>query len=223
MLAWAGLGAAIYWIVDANNVFFVSARSFTLQMLAAALAATPLVREGAARAWLRAAWAGVAALCLVVAAGKMLELGVNWEARSPAALESFVAANVAPGSLVLGPDRYYVYAVEGAGARYRATNLQPFRTAAGWGGTAPAHAYEGAVGQPRFLLWADGEALDDRLQCARPFPAASFRPAAPEGRIRSLLARVIGRRGYPASTLYRVPAGCGTLAADYPFGSESAK
>jgi hypothetical protein len=144
---------------------------------------------------------------------KSARTAATWSASDPAPLNEFVRSRVPPGSVVVGPEAPYFFAVERSGSRYRTVSA---RSWADWARWVPKvepemvrHAERFREDPPvdRFFIWPSGDGVPDEYACVRGHVVDVFQPSRT---YLSLLGR-LGRptdQGYPKTTLYHLPAGC---------------
>ena len=206
----SGVSAVVTaWVM---NYAFTLGLYFAVCLLAVVVATFP--RLGGRARWLPAA------LVLALLIGDLGLRGVRtarlaqtWAAGDPAPLDAFVRAHVPAGSLVFGPDLFYYYAVERAGAQYLLETA--LRGPEHW--TALVQRGEATplgTHQARYLLWP----VDDRLAgpipgplaCAGARVVARFDPPphpSPHDWIVGI-ASVLPST-YEATDLWRLPSNCG--------------
>jgi hypothetical protein len=147
-------------------------------------------------------------LLVAVRAGKIAHAAIMWDGRDPARLDAFIAANVPPGSRVLGPGHDYFFPVEHNGSRYLAV---PQISAADW-------ARWVRMIEPRdlnpvplagdFLLWQDGEPPLSRTPACDTRLVDTYEPPPPT--LPSLAWLVDGDpyAEYPELRLYALGTAC---------------
>ena len=212
------LGAAIltatFPAIVGNDVFLRSIH-FSLFLMVAAIGATGVLPDGARRRAL-VRWGACGILLMAgVRVIKTVDVFETWALRSPTAFDPLVTTHVPSGSVVVGYDEFYYYAVERNGSRFRSFRFDPWDYStsallAAWADRI--HRQQAIPAQADFLLWPDDPhwPMPEKVQCARPFPVSRY----DAGMSRSLLDRVPGLAGlgylrrYPNTVLYRVPLGC---------------
>lgn len=142
-------------------------------------------------------------------------IAATWASRDPAPLNAFVARNVPSGSVVVGPEAPYLFAVEGSGSRYRTARAESWADWARWvpliepQATTLAQHLRQPAPRDRFLIWRNDDDVPDGYRCALASIVARFDPAPVDSRWPAWIVRASERYpGYPSSTLYRLPPGC---------------
>jgi hypothetical protein len=140
---------------------------------------------------------------------------VTWAARDPAPLEHFVARHVPPGSVVVGPDSLYFFAIETSGASYRSWSPASIGDWARWVpalDAASPHALpriRRTAPAKRFLIWQSADDVPDGYACAVYHRVAIYQPP---GHHLDRLGPLgdVWDAGYPGTALYWLPEGCPT-------------
>jgi 4-amino-4-deoxy-L-arabinose transferase-like glycosyltransferase len=195
-------------IVAVNNFTFLFGAYFALPLMAVVLSLprARLPRDGV----LTALVVGLIVCDAGVRFAKYAIVATTWNDRDPEVVERFVATNVPRGSDVIGPQTHYFFAVEEAGSNY--LTFSP-RSWADWTRVATippsVHARIAPTPAKRFVLWPDEDALPDGLACAHNSVVARYVPPSHAARQRfTELPYSSEVPGYPAATLYRLPAEC---------------
>jgi hypothetical protein len=195
-------------IVAVNNFTFLFGAYFALPLMAVVLSLprARLPRDGV----LTALVVGLIVCDAGVRFAKYAIVATTWNDRDPKVVERFVATNVPRGSDVIGPQTHYLFAVEGAGSNY--LTFSP-RSWADWTRVATippsVHARIAPTPAKRFVLWPDEDGLPDGLTCAHNSVVARYVPPSHAARHRSIeLPYSSEVPGYPAATLYLLPAEC---------------
>jgi hypothetical protein len=200
--------AAVNFLVTAwiMNLTFALGSYFAVGLLAVVLAVFPRT-EGRRR---QVALALVGVLLVVdvsVRLGRYARVVATWPARDPAPIDRFVRQHVPAGSLVYGPNYFYIYAVERAGSRYLAASRL---SAADWTRQVPqaAPATPLDARTPRYMLWPADEVPD--LVCEGARVVARFDPPADNRRWLGPLGRLANSLPdtYHPTRLWRWPPGC---------------
>lgn len=209
-----GVCAAVLYIAPGNDVFLRSIHFAILPILGVIGLGSALEDGTGPRLFVAV---GVAGLLLFAGlrAVRTADVVETWNARSPHAFDRLVADHVPAGSVVVGYDEFYYYAVVNAGATFRSYRVDPWAYETGRLRTVWADAIHRSRvmdAKPDFLIWPDDEhwPMPPSLHCATAAPIARY--DAPQ--IASILDRVpfltslAYLRRYPSTTLYRVPIGC---------------
>jgi hypothetical protein len=197
------------------NLTFAFAMYFTIPLLAIGAAAiapvTPRQRQLVA-----ALLVALVSVDLAIRTAKYVRIAATWDARSSARVERFVADHVPPGSLVFGPYEMFFYAVEGTGSHYSAPSRVSWAT---WARLVPpTHVIPRPIAATaaRFLIWPDRDArapFPAHLACPGAMVVGRLEPPPTlSGRL-GPLGRLRWTDGYPPTTLYALPAGCGDEGA----------
>lgn len=142
-------------------------------------------------------------------------IAVRWDALDPAPLNAFVARYVPPGSAVVGMEEPFLFPVERSGSVFRTYNPRSWADWARWvptidpAATRLARSFPQPAPRDRFLIWTTEDDVPLGYECARGSIVARFTPVEPDGRWPEWMVRASRQyAGYPAATLYRLPAGC---------------
>jgi hypothetical protein len=204
---------AMFYLVVANYAFGVS-QYFVLPLLVVVLMATAVAArlEPWAQRPMLAFWILAGLLLGAINVVRYVEVWQTWNLRDPRLMQQFVEESVPRGSIVFGNDQYYFYAVENAGSRFRTFNagnseIDKLRSA------PPRQPTVLPTVDQSFLLWpvADPNApFPPWFNCAKPHVVARYESSAEPIGIERLVpfAFTPFAHGYPATILYRVPAGC---------------
>jgi hypothetical protein len=146
---------------------------------------------------------------------RIVAVTATWEARDPSPVNEFVARYVPAGSAVVGPDEPFLFPVERGFSRYRTISPRSWADWARWvpdiepAATLVARRIAVPPPRARFLIWHKDDPLPEGYECAASSPVATFEPAPPAAWMPRLLRDAVGPEpGYPAATLYALPAGC---------------
>jgi hypothetical protein len=212
---------AVGWInlvvgLGGMNFTFVYSMYFAIPLLAIVLALPRRVFPQVDSRVVGLLICGLLTCDVGVRAAKYARVVSTWAARDPGAIETFVRDHVPEGSDVVGPNRYYLYAVEGAGSRYLSDDSQSPADWARW-----IRRFDPRLVLPpvrhspiasRFLMWPSQESLPDGYTCAEEHRVATFQPAPSHDFIvfnrAGTLGLANGAESYPPTSLYRLPAGC---------------
>ena len=210
------LTAAAFYVVRVNHTFFREIY-FVTPITIVALATAGTIRASAkSRRALVAGCAVTAALFITLRVVKSAQVIESWNGRDPALLERFFEAHLSPGSDVFGRSEYYFYAVERAGAHFRALDAEPYGQPFPGSptiGRPPASALSDLRARVRgqLLIWPDdGEPWPSAFECARDYAVARWVPAHSNGMLSRLpvFNRFASRLTNPATTIYRMPEDC---------------
>ncbi len=210
LLAICVAGLHLLVALAVTNQTFGLTTYFAAPLLAVALALPPeclsLRRATGARL--------LCAVVLVFAAGRIVKyatVAATWRARDPQPIADVVAAHVPAGAQVIGPARFYLFAVEGAGAEMVSLSGT---TVATW----PRHERPDAAvliqprpGARRFLLTpTEGEApaLPEDSTCPSARLVAEYHPPADTIPWLGWVTRALSDPGYPRSALFELPDAC---------------
>jgi hypothetical protein len=161
-----------------------------------------------------------AALLLAFAAArtvKYVRVGATWAARDPAPLDAFVRANVPAGADVVGPEDFYFFAVERAGAHYLFAYPDSWATWARWVpqfDPSLVHACRRCgPNANRFLIWPSPYySIPPQYACAIQSRVATYDPPALPN-LGPLSPEANALSEYPTTVVYRLRPSCG---ADTP-------
>lgn len=172
------------------------------------------------RKYLRVRDAALAAALVALVAGdvavatlKWARIAATWSAHHPGALTQLVRSHVPAGAAVVGPDALYFFVVEESGASYRSPSQASLADWARWvpefdpAQAAVARRIPIRPPTARFLIWQTGDDLPSGYECARPHLVGAYLPPA-NGLARLGRFGDVWDVGYPATSLYRLPAGC---------------
>jgi len=212
-------GLAVGWInlvagLCVMNFTFVYSTYFAIPLLAILLSLPRLTFPQVNSRVVGLLITGLLTCDIGVRTAKYTRTAATWSARDPKVIQKFVRDHVPEGSDVVGPSRYYLYAVEGAGSRYLSDD---FLSPADWARWIPSFdpklvlpsAHHSKI-TSRFLMWPAHESLPDGYACAQKHEVASFRPAGHTlilGR-GGPLGFASGAESYPPTNLYQLPVGC---------------
>ena len=212
---WTLTAAAIY-VVRINHTFFREIY-FVTPITIVALATAGTMRASAqGRRALVVGCAATAMLFITLRVVKSAQIIESWRGRDPAPLEAFFHANLPPEADVFALSRSYFYAVEQAGAHFKAFDAEPYGEpfpGSPTMGRPPASALPDLRARVRghLLIWPDeGIPWDPAFQCAHDHPVARWVPVHGAGMLIRLpiFNRFADRLTYPATTIYQMPPSC---------------
>lgn len=214
---WTLTAAALY-IVRVNHTFFRDIY-FVTPITAIALATAGTIRPSdKGRRALLAACATTALVFVGVRAVKCAQVIETWNARDPVPLETFFRTHLPHEARVFGLSQYYFYAVERAGAHFKAFDAEPYGKPFP-GSPTIGRPPESVLPQLRagvrghLLIWPAAVPLDPPFECAQPHVVATWIPPHHDEILTRLpfFRMFADNLTYPATTIYEIPADCPPL------------